>query len=95
MNLVVRDAVFAAIAERAALAVEGVSRLHTGLLRGRSGGVEVDRAGVSTVLTVRLVVVRGQPIIELVRAVQRSVRGEVERLTGVIPEVVVVVVDLD
>jgi uncharacterized alkaline shock family protein YloU len=102
VNLEVRDPVLVAVAQRTAAGTPGVARLHgapwraAALVRARGRGVEVDRnGGGGPVLTVRLVVRRGRTVLEVVRTVQRSVRDELLRLTGLAPEVVVVVVDLE
>lgn len=101
MRLEVRDPVLAVVGQRTASATPGVARLHDvpwrpgALVRPRARGVEVERADGRVTVTVRLVVRRGHPVIDVVRTVQRSVRDELLRLTGVAAEVVVVVVDLD
>ncbi len=101
MTLEVRDPVLAAIGRRTATGTPGVARLHElpwaagALTRQRSRAVEVQRVGGAPVVTVRLVLRRGRPVVDVVRTVQRSVRDEVRRLTGVAAEVVVVVVDLE
>lgn len=101
VTLVVRDPVLTAVATRQALAVPGVTRLHeqsvlhSALHRSRDRGVDVARNGERPVVTVRLVVRRVARVIEVVRTVQRSVRDELLRTTGVDADVVVVVVDLD
>ncbi|MHA3704704.1 Asp23/Gls24 family envelope stress response protein [Jatrophihabitans sp. YIM 134969] len=100
MKLEIRDPVVAEVTRRTASTVPGVARLHelpwpASLGRGRNRDVEIDRSAGVLVVTVRLVAGRGHPVIEVVRTVQRSVRGELRRLTGLVAEVVVVVVDLD
>lgn len=101
MTLEVRDPVVATIAAHVAAATAGVARLHATpwrpgpLARPGGRGVEVERHGDGVAVTVRLVVHRGRPVIDVVRTVQRSVGAEVRRVTGLVPEVVVVVVDLD
>lgn len=101
MILEVRDPVLAEVARRTATAVPGVARLHelpwgtSALVRSRSRGVEIDRAGATPVLTVRVVAVRGHVVLDVLRTVQRSVREEVRHITGLEVEVVALVVDLD
>jgi uncharacterized alkaline shock family protein YloU len=100
VNLEVRDPAVVAVAGRTADAVAGVARLHeppwpSTLGRARTRSVEVERSAAGVVVTVRLVVRRGRAVIDVVRTVQRSVRDELLRLTGLATEVVVVVVDLD
>lgn len=96
-----RDPVVAAVSQRTAAAVPGVARLHdlawrpSGRGRSRGRGVEVERTGDGLVVTVRLVVSRGRPVIDVVHTVQRSVHDELLRCTGLAAEVVVIVVDLD
>lgn len=101
MNLEVRDPVLAEVARRTALATPGVARLHelpwgtSAIVRPRGRGVEVERTGAAPAVNVRLVAARGQVVLDVMRTVQRSVRDELLRLTGLEVEVVVVVVDLD
>ena len=100
MRLEVRDPVVAAVAHRTAAGTTGVVRLHEppwrpGLLTHRGRGVDVERRARGPVVTLRVVVRRGPPVIDVVRTVQRSVRDELLRLTGLAAEVIVVVVDVD
>ena len=101
MKLEIADPVLVAVTRRTAAAATGVARLHDlpwrsgPVARARGRAVEVDRTGARPVVTVRLVLRRGHPAIDVVRTVQRSVRDELLRTTGLTAEVVVVVVDVD
>ena len=101
MILDVKDPVGVAVAATTAAGVDGVARVFApawragARTRGRGQGVTVTRSGDGVAVSLRVVLERDARVLDVVRTVQRSVAGELRRLTGLTAEVGVTVVDLD